>query len=614
MNSKYCIAALALLAASFGAIGANAQYAPAENFYTAGSSAQFNTFGVAASLAIAPSAYPLCGANHWSKKNGSVAAGTQIVLHDPRSGAVGSSTFIADEPANIWIAWDNNAANGVTGAGVVCFYASVDSIVGVREYEARGSLALGANLVGTAGANLVPLIGADTTLPTAIYNIVNGAILNAANTDIRPEDALFATVRALTPIGQFMSGRGVTGLGYGPTTTTLGPIGTAIKSSQSSTIANPVAFSIVCSDTDPITGATGCGATSGLREYFEEPLGAAPVLVIANVSNTSSGHLGDGNYTNINRFELSNAILGNIAYVRDLGYTAGVSFNPYSSELPTYSQTEAAVPLSVFIREPISGTYNTMEWSIPNSLEINATHFAAGIVSGQENGINPANTTCVTVPCTVDSGNPFWNIDTYGGTRGRAIGTGEMITSVKNYADSLGYAFWGFSSYNGDQSVLKYLTVDGVDPLYSGPASNPGGYGYLPQCTSSGGLVISCPNLSFPNLVQGNYPIWSKYRLLWDPYTAATNLAETIVTNVENASKPGTGIITDLLPIDSLQVFHSHFAQQDTYSGGAVVADNGFKPGVPETGGDMGGAVLTIASELDFITDTGGNQQVGLLQ
>jgi len=612
MKSKLLVAALALVA-SLSAVNASAQYAPAENFYTAGSSAQFNTFGVAAALPIAPSAYPLCGSNHWSKKNGSVSANTQIVLHDPRSGAVGSGTFIADEPANIWIVWDNNAQNGVAGAGVVCFFAAVDSIVGVREYEARGSVTLGSSLVGTAGANLVPLIGADTTLPASIYNIVNGAILNAANTDIRPEDALFATVRALTPIGQFMSGRGVTGLGYGPNKTTLGTIGTTIKSSQSSTVANPVAFSIVCTDHDPITGATGCGATSGLREYFEEPLGAAPVLVIANVSNNATGHLGDGNYTNINRFALSNALLGNVNHIRDLGYTANVSFNPYVSTLPAYGQNEPDEPLHVFVREPISGTYNTVEWSIPNSLEINGTHFAAGIVSGQENSIDPANNSCSVVPCTVDSGNPFWNIASNGSTRGRAIGTGEMVSAVVNTPDSIGYAFWGFSNFQG-KTGIKYLTVDGVDPLYSGPTANPNGIGVLPTCTTSGGLVTSCPNLTFPNLVEGNYPIWSKYRLLWDPYTASTNLASTIVIDVQNASAPSTGIITDLLPINYLQVFHSHFAQQDTYSGGAVVADNGFKPGVPETGGDMGGAVLTIASELDFINDTGGNQQVNLLQ
>jgi len=63
-----------------------------------------------------------------------------------------------------------------------------------------------------------------------------------------------------------------------------------------------------------------------------------------------------------------------------------------------------------------------------------------------------------------------------------------------------------------------------------------------------------------------------------------------------------------------MQVFHSHYAQVVEDSGVAFGPNNGFKTGVPETGGDMGGAVLTIQSELDFINDTGGNQQVNLFQ
>ena len=50
--------------------------------------------------------------------------------------------------------------------------------------------------------------------------------------------------------------------------------------------------------------------------------------------------------------------------------------------------------------------------------------------------------------------------------------------------------------------------------------------------------------------------------------------------------------------------------------------NNGFIPGVRETGGDMGGAVLTISSEIDYISDTAaagecggtGCQQVNLQQ
>ena len=600
MKSKFCIAALAFVAATFGVIDAEAaSYTPAENFYTAGSSAQFNTFGLAAS---SPTLGAFCGTNHWSGKNGGNATSGKLSISivDPRS-----STILA-EPANIWIAWDNNAANGVAGNGVVCFYATVDSVVGVRAYAARATLSLGSNAVGTADAGLVPLLPAGSALPQAIYNIVNNAVINAANTDIRPEDAKFATMRVMTStVGAQVTGRGVTGFGYG----TGSFAGTPIKSSQSSTVANPVDFTLDCNDTEPVSGATpGCGNAAGsIREYFEVPIGAAPVLVIANVTNTAAGHLGDGNYTNINRFLLRNVLEGNVPSIRDLGYTAAWTASSLISG-SWGNGSESAYPLNVFIREPLSGTYNTMEWSIPMSLEMELSQFLVGTVRGQETGVVPSNTNCTTVPCTVNSGNPLYQINAYGGYRARAIGTGEMITAVANQADSIGYSFWGYSNFAGKQNSIKYLTVDGVDPLYSGPSANPGGAGYLPQAVSG-----SYPNLTFPNVVNGSYPIWSKYRLIWDPFTASTNVAQWVTYFAQLASDPSTGLLTDFVPAQYLQVFHSHYPQVVSDSGVAFSGNNGFKTGVPETGGDMGGAVLTVQSELDFINDTN-NQQVGLIQ
>jgi ABC-type phosphate transport system substrate-binding protein len=570
-------------------------YAPAENFYTSGSSAQFNTFGIAASYTIPPYSGPLCGSNHWSAKNSS---SLPITIVDPRS-----SSILA-EPANVWIAWDNNAQNGVSGQGVVCLYASVDSIVGVRAYAARATLSLAAGLVGTADANpdLVPLIGQGQALPQSIYNIVNGAEFNAANTDIRPEDAKFATMRVLTAAGTQVTGRGVTGLGYGPF-----PIGTSIQSSYSSTIANPVDFIIENGDTDPINSG------NSWREYFDVPIGAAPVMVIANITNSASGHLGDGTFTNLNRFMLAKLLEGKITHTRDLNYQAAY---PYVYPPTNYPD----VPTHVYIREPLSGTYNTMEWSVPNSREIDADEWGPGVVDGQETGVTPSNTNgCTAKPCTATnvngggSGNPLYQVSSNGSTRGRAIGTGEMISAVSAAADSIGYAFWGFSTYQG-KTALKYLTVDGVDPLYSGPSANPNGVGVLPGCTTSGGYATSCPVVPFPNIVNGTYPIWSKYRLLWDPYTASTNIAATIVRYAQQASEPGTGIITDFLPADDMQTFHSHYAQVVEDSGIGQTGNNGFKTNVPETGGDMGGAVLTIQSELDYLNDTGGNQQVNQQQ
>ena len=62
------------------------------------------------------------------------------------------------------------------------------------------------------------------------------------------------------------------------------------------------------------------------------------------------------------------------------------------------------------------------------------------------------------------------------------------------------------------------MTVDGVDPLYSSSSANSNGTGVIPQCATSGTVVTSCPSLSFPNIVNGTYPIWSMLRAMYDPH------------------------------------------------------------------------------------------------
>jgi hypothetical protein len=593
-KSKIFLAASSLFAAMSCGFNAQAQstsFVPAETFFTAGSSAQFNTFGIAGSYTVPPASGPLCGTNHWSKKSASTAP---ITIVDPRSSS------IVPEPANVWIAWDNNFQNGVAGQGVICIYASVDSIVGVRAYEARASLSLNTSLAGAAGANLIPLSGNDVALPASVLAWINANVkINAANTDIRPEDAKFASMRVLTAAGTQVTGRGITGVGYGPF-----PIGTPIKSSQSSTTANPVDFAIDPGDVDPINSG------NAVRGYAEVAIGAAPVVVFANVSQTGSGHLGDGNYTNVNRFILSKALEGNITHVRDLGY--GATYNASSTSYNNYNLAgETDQPIHVFLREPLSGTYNTMEFSIPMSREIDGDDYAPNVVLGQETGVNASNTSCTTTPCTVESGNPLYHIASNGATRARAVGTGEMVTAVNGTADAIGYAFWGFGTFQGKANV-KYLTVDGVDPLFSGPSANSNGVGVFPTCATSGGVATSCTGVPFTNIINGTYPIWSKYRLIYDA-SVSSNIATAMVVYAQNASHPTTGVIQDFVPASFLQTFHSHYAQVVRDNGVAYGPNNGIKYQVPETGGDMGGAVFTIQSELDFLNDTN-NQQTSVLQ
>jgi len=504
--------------------------------------------------------------------------------------------LIQQEKGNIWIVW-NGSADG-TAANIVCYYVTVDSIVGMRAYFANATVNLPASNIGVADGATVPYIGGTgVALPAAIQGIVNGSKINFAATDIRPEDAKFASNRALTAYGSFMTGRGFTGVGYQATGGNPAWLGTPIVSSVSTATANPVDWAFVPGDTDPVTGV------AGTRPYLELAIGAAPVLVVANTSNSAAGHMGDPALaiTNIDSMVLNNALLGNLGHVRDLS---------------SNGTGAADAALHVWIREPLSGTFNTMEFNVPNTNSIAGDYAQGnGRVTGQEAGINTANVACAGhqtstgCPSGFESGNPLYHFITpavgsaNGSTRGRVIGSGEMVSTTNLVPDSLGYSFWGFSSFATSKAGnLKYLTVDGVDPLYSSINPNPAGPGVLPQCPATPCI------LPFDNIKNGGYPIWSKYRAVYD-YTDPLNLAPNLVNGAQTAS---TTLYSDFVPDSALNVFRSHFAQVVTTSGGGYGANNGLKTGVPETGGDMGGQVLTKQSELDFIADTGGNQQVQL--
>lgn len=590
------IAALSLGATALLPCNAQGAYTPAEVYYAAGSSAQFNTFALAAGLDNAwPGNNALCGENHWTYKNGAE-------LVDPRSGS------ILPEKGNIWIVWDNNAANEVSGAGVVCYYIAIDSVVGNRTYFANATVTM---LVpaGTADAGIVPYLPNNgTTLPTNIYNIVNGSAINVCHTDIRPEDAKFATIRALTsPAGTRILRDHYTGLGYGTTAppgTGSAAIGTPVYSSQGSgacpgagcSQANVVDFTI--NGPDPVTLA------NVVRPYTVLSVGASPVLVIVNTSNTGNGHT--GYYSNINRYALANFLTGAYVHIRQM------SNNETTTDALGGTITDNDNPIHVFQREPISGTFNTMEFCIPLAGELYGT-YGGPVTIGQETGVNPANTNCTTTPCSVASGNPWWYIAANGATRGRVIGTGQMISTINSTADSLGYAFWGFSNFNAETNT-KYLTVDGIDPLYASPSANPGGVGALPQCT---GGTLPCPILPFTNVANGGYPIWSVLRIVYDPTYNTTYAPSALIAGamVNYAQHAAIYTLSDFVPATNLTVFRSHFNQLVVSSNSNdQYPNNGFKSGVPETGGDMGGAVLTVQSELDYINDTGGSQQTNIFQ
>ncbi len=142
-----------------------------------------------------------------------------------------------DEQGNFWVTW--SAGTGTcaapAGSGVNIYsYIQLDSVVGNKCYfMVDGSGTPGCVQVltvsaGTAGAN--KLAGfTDTPIPATIISALNGKHFTYAGTDIRPEDAQFATARMFAPCGSVMfrnpydlDYRVVYGLGYATGTPNVG--------------------------------------------------------------------------------------------------------------------------------------------------------------------------------------------------------------------------------------------------------------------------------------------------------------------------------------------------------------------------------------------------------
>jgi hypothetical protein len=290
---------------------------------TAGSSAQFGPFAVAA-YALAKNGGAT--AYHYTVKSGACpGSACYASLNDSRTVTEGGTTYtIPLEPGNLWVVWSSNG---------IWAYLSVDSVVGVRTFSAvpRATLALAAlsSLPVSATSNYLywPDGTNDTALTSAVYNALAAKPLTAANTDIRPEDALFATNRALNTLGY--------GAVKDPRTGHTGQylIGNPVKSFFSASIANPVSFAIA-GGADPFSGKTG-------PTEITVPIGAAPIVFVASTA-TGSTTAGAKDITEASAASLFSGV-GGCAASLVVGATGAIS------------------PV---LREPLSGTMNTTEFSV----------------------------------------------------------------------------------------------------------------------------------------------------------------------------------------------------------------------------------------------------------
>jgi hypothetical protein len=632
---------------------ASASYGQVPQVVGAGSSALFPTVAIGAVSAdpITAAAAP-CGTSFWSGGT-SFASGIDARLD--------GGTPVPQEPGNLWVAWDTDVA-----PSKVCAYLSVDSIVGqrlffsqsatgnatlsvaasaktsvgqnkvsfVKDICSAGSVPASANVssiteVGTTatftataalaanfatGASVtisgstvaayngtftirnvtattfdfttassgnpadaagVANVGANCPgLPTAVYNAINGAHINVAFTDVRPEDGQYAYHRASCNLIPGDTSKAC--MGYGPEH----HIGTAVLSSYTPTSAQVVAYNIT--GTDDLSGLP-------IPAFKTIPIGGAPIVVFVNTSNAGAGHLGNAAFTNVPSQVLSNYYQGWAGGTADM--------NP------------AVLPANQLIhlveREPLSGTYNTFEWTTIRTATDNR-------VRSQEDGNNPTPANCFVPPAApVACGNPMWVSGADTATRSRAIGTGDEVKAVSagnaaiNPVDSLGYAFFSLGTFGGVANI-KYLNLDGNDPLYA-TGTNPGGQGVFPLCSGFFNTTpaFSCPGApTFANLTAGNYKAWSILRAVTASPTPAGVTA--LIQAAQDQASPGANHIADFVPFhycanaacasftQGLTVFKSHYGLS------GFAGSNGNVPGSTEAGGDMAGATFTIQAELDY--------------
>jgi hypothetical protein len=486
-----------------------------------------------------------------------------------------------DEEGNIWVVWNAGTGSCASPAGTynIYSYMSLDSVLGDRCYfevdssGTAGCVQIMTIAAGTAGASKLcyPTSSScgsfgDTAggIPASVISALNNQHWFVAGTDIRPEDAKFATYRMLQPCGTSIwrqpfdqALRQVYGLGY--QTSTSG-VGTPVQSYYSSSTFHVLDFNIT--GNDPInTSAT-------VPSYTVSTVGAQPIVVAVS----PAGGTGIGAATDAPSWVLMLYYMGVLGRATDL-----------------IGPTTAA-PITTLVREPLSGTYNVFEYS-----EVNNNQF-----HGSQDDFNcPANggPSVYSNPMNLQATNG--QILAY---RRRVIGTSEMVAQIQAGTSSdqrLGYFFWSagnasaFTTANG-----KYLTVNGVDPLTSGYTD-----GVFPGVDSNHPLS----NVTFKYLNQGDYPIWSALRLVSKSPTPAG------VTNLIAAAQTLNSTQYDFIPLSNLKVWHSHYYLPilglGTAANGAGIAGTNdlcaTTGAYGELGGDAGGSNILKQANADFCADFG---------
>jgi hypothetical protein len=522
---------------------------------------------------------------HYTAKN--------FQVNDTRPTLKGGTTQV--DKNSIWIVWDSHTTTAGASPNFIA-YIKVDSVVGDRCYY--GQPRCNVSVVGgfPAAGNLIsvwPDHSTDTLPPANVqakFTAAAGILVSAAATDIRAEDGEFAMCRANSALSVAGGDASMKGLGYNSnnaagTCATVNDLAHLTGGDISDVLgatAHILDFNV--SGTDPFSGKAIVAGTT-------VPAGAAPIIPIAHVG--------------------VNGALNNVTDVSDAQLQA--LFANSGSGCKGTTLGGGAGNIDVFIREPLSGTYNTTEYNVfvyPDFSGTSQEAFLDPTVAGN----NPLSATC----------------PAGGGKRIRGVGTGNVIDNgtVKDTTfDSVAYTFAGWGNWKQASDLgscttgtCRYLTLNGVDGIFHKYVSTAGGTALDPgqpnttvgQVPATDNLPAACAGnfpcredqiwlggLSYPNLRSGQYRAWSILRLISDGAALAT------VKSMVTASQAYSAVNTpDFVPIvavaanagtgfkgdPGLQLLRSHYQQVD--NAGALIGPTPVNDSTTgDKGGDVGGCI-----------------------
>lgn len=504
-------------------------------------------------------------------------------------------TAVTDVGA-VWIVWDNTTADPTCATACnVWAYVKVDSIVGDRCYFAQPQCNINVTPFPAPNQQIATnLWGADSTPPATVQALfTTGAKVGAAVTEIRPEDAMFGECRANSLLGG--GNDGLNGLGYvsagGTNASGTCPAhgaslinleGQSLASGLpggSTSTAHLMAFNI--SGTDPFTGTK-------IPAYSSVSVGVYPVVFI-------TGHTPGSALAGVTDTTLAQA---------------QAAFSGANCQANNFAGGTAN-PIAVYLREPLSGTMNTAEYTAFRFPRDASGNYDLVNGASQETGVNSANPVN-NLACGVS------------GSRYSVIGTGEEVKAVKNSTtnpgvDGIGYTFFSYGNISSiaSNANYSYLTVNGVDPIFAAYGST-----YDPAEPTTAGELPGTANLpaacagafpcsetqmwaghqSFPNIRNGSYRQWALVRLV-STGTALAN-ARTLITSAQASS---VTTVPDFIPAAAssgdkgLPLFRSHYTQE-----GVAPANN-----PTDKGGEEGGCIIANGSVATKLVQRAGGCVVG---